>query len=131
LGEYYEPIRKFLLGGPFPQDAHIVILLHNQKPVANAALPVHRGKSGYGDYYWFYVNGLGFMLYIGEHLPQGAERQCAQHGVNGPVVVDRAFSAEVYAFIKELLEESQKSEGVLGLLETSQDNSTDISEQSE
>ncbi len=37
LGEHYEPIRKFLLGGPFPQNVHIVVLIHNLKPVANAA----------------------------------------------------------------------------------------------
>jgi hypothetical protein len=32
----------------------------------------------------------------------------------------------VYAFLKELLEGSKKSEGVLGLLKTSQNSSSDI-----
>lgn len=126
LGEYYEPIRGFLLGGPFPQNVHIVVLIHNLKPVGNAALPVQRGKSGYGDFYWFYVNGLGFMLYLGENSPEDIERQCAQHGIDGPVVVDGAFGSMVYAFLKELLEESKKSEGVKGLLKTSPDSSPDI-----
>jgi hypothetical protein len=131
LGERYEPIRKFLLGGPFPQNVHIVVLIHNLKPVGNAAIAVQRGESGFGDFYWFYVNGFGFMLYLGEQFPQDAESQCAQHGVNGPVVVDRAFSNMVYAFFKELLEGSKKSEGVMGLLKTSQTSSSDIGKQSQ
>lgn len=69
---------------------HIIVLIHNLKPVANAALAVQRGESGYGDFYWFYVNGLGFMLYLGEQFPRDAESQCAQHRVSGPVVIDRA-----------------------------------------
>ncbi len=110
---------------------HIVVLIHNLKPVANAALPVQRGKGGYGDFYWFYINGLGFMLYLEERFPPDAERQCAQHGVNGPVVVDRAFGNMVYAFLRELLEGSKISEGVMGLLKTSQTDTSDISKQSQ
>jgi hypothetical protein len=130
LGEYYEPIRQFLLGGPFPQNVHIVVLVHNLKPVWNAAIPVQRGKNGYGDFYWFYANGLGFMLYLADQFPRNAESLCAKHGGNGPVVVDKAFGSMVHAFLRELLQESQKSEGVLGLLKTSADSSSDICKES-
>lgn len=131
LGEHYDPIRKFLLGGPFPQNVHIVVLIHNLKPVGNAALPVQRAQSGYSDFYWFYVNGLGFMLFLGDHSSPEAESLCAQHGANRPVVVDSAFSSLVYRFMRELLEESQKSEGVMDLLKTSRNSSFDISKQSQ
>lgn len=130
LGEHYEPIRKFLLGGSYPQNVHIVVLIHSLKPVPNAALAVELGESGYGKFYWFYVNGLGFMLYLGDQLPHVAESECAQHGVNGPVVVDRAFSNMVYAFLKGLLEGNKKSEGVIGLLKTCQISSSDIGKHS-
>lgn len=125
LGEFYEPIRLFLLGGPFPDHVHIVVLIHNLKPVGNAALPVLGSASGYGDFYWFYVNGLGFMLYLGKSFPPEAESQCAYHGVNGPVVVDRAFSQMVYSFMKELLEKSAKSQSVQNLIKSGPNTGTD------
>lgn len=126
LGEFYEPVRGFLLGGPFPDHVHIVVLIHNLKPVGNAALPVVLSTSGYGDFYWFYINGLGFMLYLGKIFPPEAESLCAYHGVNGPVIVDRAFSQMVYAFLKELLQRSVKSQGVLNLIKAQHDAPTDV-----
>lgn|SRR5579872_4502666 len=126
LGEFYEPVRQFLLGGPFPKNVHPVILVHNLKPVGNAAVTVQRAKSGYGDFYWFYINGLGFMLYLGDGLPKEAESLCAEHGVNAPVVVDRAFSNMVYGFLKDLLHGSDKSESVMNLIKIPQNQSSDI-----
>ena len=129
LGAYYEPIRQFLLGGPFPQDVHVVVLIHNMMPVGNAAVPVQIARSGYGDFYWFYLNGLGFMLYLGADFPKAAESQCAQHRANGPVVVDRAFSNMVYSFLKDLLQDSEKSESVMSLTKMSSSKSSDIGKQ--
>jgi hypothetical protein len=71
------------------------------------------------------------MLYLGDQFPLDAEIQCAQHGANGPVVVDRAFSNMAYAFFKELLEGSNKSEGVMGLIKASLTGSSDIGKQSQ
>jgi hypothetical protein len=51
LGEHFEPIREFLLGGKFPDDIFLVIAIGNQKPPGNAALPVLRGTAQYGDFY--------------------------------------------------------------------------------
>jgi hypothetical protein len=129
LGAYYEPIRQFLLGGLFPQDVHIVGLIHNMKPVGNAAVPVQIARSGYGDFYWFYLNGLGFMLYLGARFPRTAESQCAQHGAGGPVVVDRAFSSMVYGFLRELLQDSEKSHSVMSLTKMPSSSSADIGKQ--
>jgi hypothetical protein len=36
------------------------------------------------------------MLYLGEQFPLDAEIQCAQHGVNGPVVVDSLETVCLY-----------------------------------
>lgn len=126
LGAFYEPIRQFLLGGSFPQDVHIIVLIHNMKPVGNAAVPVLQAKTGLGDCYWFYFNGLGFMLFLGGDFPKEAESQCAQHGANGPVVVDRAFSNMVYSFLKDLLQDSEKSDGVMKLTQMPTSTSSDI-----
>jgi hypothetical protein len=126
LGAYYEPIRQFLLGGPFPQNVHIIVLIHNMKPVGNAAVPVQQAKSGYGDFYWLYLNGLGFMLFLEDAFPGEAERLCAQHGVNGPIVVDRAFGNMVYSFLKELLQDGEKSDSVMSLAKVPRSKLPDI-----
>jgi hypothetical protein len=116
LGEFYEPIRQYLLGGPFPDDVFIVVLIHNLKPVGNAALPVLQATDQFGDFYWFYVNGLGFRLYMGKQTPAAIKSICAYHNADGPVVVDRGFGKMVYGYIKDQLNSSEKSESLLAFL---------------
>lgn len=118
LGEFYEPIRNYLLGGPFPDDVFIVILIHNLKPVGSAALPVHRATGQYGDFYWFYVNGLGSQLYLGKATPAPIQNVCAVHNPAGPVVVDAGFGDLVYEFIKEQLNTSKMSENLKSFLKS-------------
>lgn len=112
LGEYYEPIRKFLLGGPYPDHVYMTVLIHNLKPVVNAVLPVHTGVSGYGDFYWFYCNGLGYMLFLGEHTPADQRKLCAHHGTNGPVIVDGAFGALLHQYLRDGMQHLKMSPSV-------------------
>jgi hypothetical protein len=116
LGSHFEPIRQFLLGGPFPPNVCIVMFVHNLKPVPNAALPVQRGKNEYGDFNWFYVNGLGFQLYLGDSVPLPVRNVCAFSNPRGPVVVDRGFGQMVYDFIKTQLDTSTQSDGLTKFL---------------
>jgi hypothetical protein len=118
LGVFFEPIRQFLLGGPVPDDVFLVIMVHNLKPVWNASFPVLPATETSGDFYWFYVNGLGFRLYLGKDIPPGIRNICALHNPDGPVVVDRGFGEMVFQFIKEQLKASEKSEGVQSLLKS-------------
>ena len=119
LGEYFEPIRQYLMGGPFPDGVFIVILVHNLKPVGNVALVVQRATNRYGDHHWFYVNGLGFQLYLGNSVPTLIRNICAFHSACGAVVVDGAFGKAVYQFIKDRLNSSDKSESVMKLVNAS------------
>ncbi|MGA7155413.1 MAG: hypothetical protein WBY53_01120 [Acidobacteriaceae bacterium] len=116
LGEFFEPIRQYLLGGPFPEDVFIVVMIHTLKPVGNAALPVHHATDQHGDFYWFYLNGLGFKLYLGKATPLAIRGLCASHP-DGPVVVDSGFGEMVYRFIKDQLNSSVKAENLVTFLD--------------
>ena len=80
-------------------------------------LPVSLVKGQYGDFYWFYVNGLGFTLYLGKETPSAIRNVCAYHNSYGPVVVDKGFGEMVYGFIKDQLNSSQKSANLLSFLD--------------
>jgi hypothetical protein len=112
LRGYFEPIRQFLLGERFPDDVFIVALVHNLKPPGNAVIPVESATGRYGDFYWFYVNGLAFALYLGKQTPREVINLCAHHNSCGPVVVDKGFGKMVYGFLKDQLNSSQKSKNL-------------------
>lgn len=116
LGAYFEPIRQFLLGGPFPENVYMIVLVHNHKPVPNAAIPVQKATNQYGDFYWFYANGLGFELYLGESVPEAIKGVCAFHNPRGPIIVDRGFGQMVRDFLQGQLDSSKQSESVVNLV---------------
>jgi len=103
LGEYYEPIRQFLLGGPFPDDVVILVYIHNLKPAMNAATTVLLAKNKMAEFRWFYLNGLGFELYLGKEIPKQIRQLCAYHSSDGFVMVDREFGSMVRDFLKDQL----------------------------
>ena len=116
LGEHFEPIRGFLRGGKFPDDVFIVIYVSNRKPPGNAAFPVLQATAQFGDFYWFYLNGLGFALYLGANTPESVKSLCANHNPDGPVVVDRGFTDLVYDYIKERFDSSEQSDNLTKFL---------------
>ena len=83
LDENYEPFRKFLLGERFPDDVVIFVLIHNLKPVINTATTVLRAKDGLASFYWFYLHGLGFKLYLGKGIPKDIRRLCSYRSSEG------------------------------------------------
>ncbi len=109
LREYCEPIRQFLLGGPFPDDVAILIYVHNLKPAPNAATTVLPGKDHTRRFYWFYLSGLGFKLYLGKKTPQQIRQLCAVHSADGFVLVDAEFGKMVRAFLKDYLTSQELS----------------------
>ncbi|MHB1936425.1 MAG: hypothetical protein ACYCOR_07550 [Acidobacteriaceae bacterium] len=117
LREYFEPIREFLRGRQFPDDVFIIITISNLKPPGNAALPALQGTAQFGDFYWFYINGVGFMLYLGREMPPAIRNLCAHHNPDGPVAVDKGFNDLVYGYIKKQLHSSEKSQSLMTFLE--------------
>lgn len=109
LGEQYEPIRKFLLGDVFPDDVVIFVLIHNLKPPMNLATTVLKATHSIADFYWFYLNGLGFKLYLGKNIPRSIRDLCVYRSAAGFVMVDRAFGEMVKDFAKETLTTHQRS----------------------
>jgi hypothetical protein len=118
LGEHYEPIRKYLLGGPFPDDVFLSISIHSRKPVPSAMFPVLEAENQAGKrLYWFYIDGLGFRLTLGEEWRSIAGPICAVHNASGPIVVDQGFDAMVDTYIKDMLVAHKMSSGLLEFLE--------------
>jgi hypothetical protein len=109
LGEYYEPIRHFLLGGPFPADVAILVYVHNLKPAMNAATTVLSARDQMAEFHWFYLNGLGFKLYLGGEIPQQIRKLCAYRSPDGFVIVDREFGKMVRSFLKDRLTSQELS----------------------
>lgn len=103
LGEYYDPIRRFLLGGPFPEGVVILVYIHNLKPAMNAATTVLPAKNQTTEFKWFYLNGLGFELYLGKELPGHIRQLCAYRSLDGLVIVDANFGKMVRDFLKAYL----------------------------
>jgi len=103
LGGYYDPIRRFLLGGPFPDDVVILVYVDNLKPVGNATTAVLPAKNQMADFSWFYLNGLGFALYLGKGVPKQIRQLCAYRSPDGFVIVDAGFGKMVRDFLKDQL----------------------------
>src|SRR5262249_1520802 len=109
LGAYYEPMRKSLLGGPFPEDVVIFVLIDSRKPVANMATVVLGAKDSLATFYWFYLNGLGFKLYLGKSVPKDIRQLCAYRSPEGFVMMDAEFGKMVRAFGKDFLTSNELS----------------------
>ena len=103
LGEYYDPIRRFLLGEPFPDDVVILVYVHNLKPAGNAATTVLSARNQMGEFSWFYLNGLGCALYLGKKIPKQIRQLCAYRSPEGFVIVDAEFGKMVRDFLKNHL----------------------------
>jgi hypothetical protein len=103
LGEYYDPIRRFLLGGPYPDDVVILVYVHNLKPVGNAVTTVLSAKNQLAEFSWFYLNGLGFALYCGKDIPKQIRQMCAHGSSDGLVIMDAEFGKMVHHFLKDYL----------------------------
>jgi hypothetical protein len=78
----------------------------------NAATVVFKESGPFRDYYWFYLNGLGFNLFVGEIIPQSIRQICAYHSPENYVLVDRRFSDMVRGEIKEMLLSNERSESL-------------------
>jgi hypothetical protein len=111
LGNEFEPIRQYLLGGSFPDNVALLIFIYNRKPPMNAATVVFKETGSFGEYYWFYLNGLGFKLFL-RNVPKSVRQLCAYHSSNGYVLLDSRFGDMVRGVLKEELLSNERSEAL-------------------
>lgn len=43
----------------------------------NIATTVMKASHHTAEFYWFYLNGLGYKLYLGKNIPQNIRELCA------------------------------------------------------
>ena len=78
LGTYEEPIRQFLLDGPFPEDVALTISIWRTKGDAVLAtyFPTPGDTSDYSTFL-LYVPGIEFLLSLGKNIPKPTRLSCS------------------------------------------------------
>lgn len=77
LGPYEAQLRQFLLDGPFPEDAALVVSLTNDMARLRNMLmvfPFFKNRSVGFRQYRFTVPGITFQLFLGKRMPAELQR---------------------------------------------------------
>lgn len=110
LGIHEEPLRKFLLGErSFPPDVWITTIVWRFKPVLNVAYVPAPAHAGEWSRYWFYMNGLGFIIHFGSDVPDEIKKRCSQNAPERVVVVESDFTNFVTELTRKTVKESDTS----------------------
>jgi hypothetical protein len=96
LGSAQEGIRKFLLGGPFPADAVVLVSAWPTRQVLPAAHTPRQGNAPGFEIYDFLIPGIEFRLMLGAGIPPDLRQVCAQTSgmrciVSTPMLVDKVL----------------------------------------
>ncbi|HWA94053.1 MAG TPA: hypothetical protein VG844_05585 [Terracidiphilus sp.] len=78
LREFLEPIRQFLLGGKFPQNAAIFITVWPKLDVPRIAYTPREGEAPGYRVFNFMIPGIEFRLFLGSAIPPVLFQTCAQ-----------------------------------------------------
>jgi len=93
LGPYQDEMRSFLLGGPFPKHAFLMInVVPPSLPTISAYLPYSSRTAGI-TFHSFYVPGIEFMLTLGKATPDYLRASCVVSNPTRPILVG-AFTAQ-------------------------------------
>jgi hypothetical protein len=99
LGVYLEPMRRFLLGEPFPDNMVLTVNIWPYKPVHPLIQPVTSEQLSQTEWRdWFCAPGLYFFLFVGSHIPKEVRDSSVSHGV---VTVDRDTADSILKFFKD------------------------------
>ncbi len=104
LGSYQEELRLFLLGtSSFPAAVSLTVMLWPFEKVRAAILfpDVYPGSDWVR--YWFYINGLGFVLDVGTNVPTRVQRRSTSHSPEQLVTISKEFGDMVWKRMKELV----------------------------
>ena len=80
LGPYEEPLRLYLMGGPFPKDAVLVIVVSSDMdPMLNrvTTFPWLFTRNEMFRQYRSVVLGFTFQLFVGKEFPPGLCHMCS------------------------------------------------------
>jgi hypothetical protein len=116
LGEYFEPLRLFLLReAPIPDDVVLSVYLWPDTKVVPAAFPVDPLHAGNWHSYWFYVPGIFFILHLGKDMPEEA-RQRSAHGKKKIINVDLEIGSFIRKIVKDQVEPLETTDRMKALL---------------
>lgn len=116
LCAYEEPIRKFLMGeSPWPLDVVITVDIWHSKRVFQAAYPPNASHLADCQCYWFYIPGVIFRLFFGQHIPASIRQRDFRKGTVGvdvPLIQaiwniarSQAQSSEITPKMQQMLDE--------------------------
>ena len=70
LDEYEEPVRQYLRGGPFPQNAALhIIVSSNEHPFRSMHVREGHHSEGNARFHHFMISGMMFVLHLGDIHP--------------------------------------------------------------
>jgi hypothetical protein len=82
LGENEEPVRKYLLGSPFPDNVAVRLIVCTDEFSRNTVTtPTHVPGNAYDEYYLL-TQGLRFDVMIGRNLPPRVRELCCASSYN-------------------------------------------------
>jgi hypothetical protein len=115
LGEWEEPMRKFLLDS-IALPANLVLTLdvwpyNSRHQMSSPPGEMHRSDC---LRYWFVVPGLLYRLYLGDNIPEGLR---ARNLLEGFVGVDREAIDTVLDITRERLKENMKGPRIAAMFE--------------
>jgi hypothetical protein len=111
LGPYTEPIREFLLGGPFPEHVYLGCYL-NPPPVKQISFVFPWTQDRVEPrVHCFYIPGTLFALRIGKFM-RAEEKTCLYSQPEHPIIVFDV-SSMIEPHMKKVALKSKKSQGLL------------------
>ncbi len=98
LGVYEEPVRRYLMGGPFPDDMVLVITVCTDGPSQGSFFSpaVVRGDRVEGK--GLMTRGIHFRLYLGQNIPQPLRAVCCMRSAHRIILMGDCRRISFHAF---------------------------------
>jgi hypothetical protein len=114
LGPYEEPIRKFLLGGPFPDDIVVQVAVWPTKDVIPAAYTPRKGKAPGYHAFNFMIPGIEFRLLTGKQIPDDVLSSCSHASPQKLIYATMQTVTETIETFGKIMSHSKPSKSLLG-----------------
>jgi hypothetical protein len=114
LGPYEEPIRKFLLGGPFPDDIVVQVAVWPTKDVVRAAYTPRKGKAPGYHAFNFMIPGIEFRLLTGKQIPNSVRLTCSYASPQKLIYATMQTVSETMGTFGKIMSHSKPSKSLLG-----------------
>jgi hypothetical protein len=113
LGGHDEEIRRFLLGGPFPTDAVVLVSVWPNRQVLPAAHTPREGHPGGFKAFDFLIPGIDFQLLLGAGIPADLRQFCAQTSPSRYIAATTMLVDKVMDTFTNMMKTSAPSEALL------------------